>query len=325
MTGPHSRGKLVTVFGGSGFVGRYVVRALAKRGWRVRIAVRRPDLAGHLQPLGAVGQIHAVQANVRYRETVLRAAEGSEAIVNLVAILSEGGAQTFPAVHAFGAKAIATSAAELGISNLVHVSAIGADADSGSEYATTKAEGEASMLEAVPGAVIVRPSIIFGPEDAFFNRFAAMAELSPLVPVISGDSKFQPVFVGDVAEVIARGVDGDLEPGSIYEIGGPQVKTFRECLEFMLEIIHRKRRIVSVPMPLARIQAAVLQNLPNPPLTIDQLKLLAHDNVVSDDAIKAGRTLEGLGIDGRTMAAVLPTYLNRFRPNGEFNRNRKTA
>lgn len=321
----HVSGKLVTVFGGSGFVGRYVVRALAKRGWRVRAAMRRPDLAGHLQPLGAVGQIHAVQANLRYAGSVARACDGADAVINLVAILAESGPQTFEAVHKFGARAVAQAASDEGISNVVHVSAIGADGSSPSSYARTKAAGEDIIKGLIPGATIVRPSIIFGPEDQFFNRFAAMATVLPAVPVIGGDTNFQPVFVADVGEAIAKLVHGEAEAGKIYELGGPEIASFRQCLELMLGVIQRKRFIAEVPMPIAKVQAQILQYLPNAPLTPDQLKLLAVDNVVSDAAKTEDRTLGGLGIEGRTMEAILPSYLSHFRPSGEFSRNKKSA
>lgn len=321
----HVSGKLVTVFGGSGFVGRYVVRALAKRGWRVRAAMRRPDLAGHLQPLGAVGQIHAVQANLRYRDSVARACEGADAVVNLVAILAESGAQTFDAVHQFGARAVAQAASDQGISNVVHVSAIGADAHSPSSYARTKAGGEEIVKGLIPSATIVRPSLIFGPEDQFFNRFASIAAFLPAVPVIGGATKFQPVYVADVGEAIAKIVDGEATSGLIYELGGPEVASFRQCLELMLTVIQRTRFIAEVPMPIAKIQAQILQYFPKAPLTPDQLKLLAVDNVVSSAAYEEGRTLAGLGIEARTMEAILPSYLSHFRPSGEFSRNKKSA
>lgn len=312
-------GKLVTVFGGSGFLGRHVVRSLARRGWRVRVAVRRPDLAGFLQPLGGVGQILPVQANLRYRASVDQAVVGADAVVNLVGLLAQSGKQNFDAVHAFGAAAVAEAARKAGIGNLVHVSAIGADAKSDSAYARTKAAGEAAVREAVPGAVIVRPSIVFGPEDDFFNKFAAMARFSPALPLIGGGvTRFQPVFVGDVAEAVAKAVEGEAEAGAAYELGGPQVKTFRECLELMLEIIGRKRLLVPLPFGPARILGGVLQNLPGQMLTADQVRLLAYDNVVSEAAKASGHTLEGLGIQGDTLAAVLPSYLWRFREHGQF-------
>ena len=319
MTTPLN-GKLMTVFGGSGFVGRYVVRALAKRGWRVRVAVRRPDLAFHLQPLGTVGQIHAVQANLRYPDSVAHAIAGADAVVNLVGILAEGGRQTFDAVQAFGARAVAEACREAGITDLVHVSAIGVDANAPAGYARSKAAGEAAVREAVPEAVIMRPSILFGPEDDFFNRFAAMARMSLALPLIGGgETKFQPVFVGDVAEAVARAVEGEAEAGATYELGGPQVKTFRECMKLMLEITARKRLLVSLPFGLARALARIVQILPKAPLTVDQVRMLEVDNVVSQQAIDAGHTLEGLGISPVTLAAILPTYLWRFRVHGQFD------
>ena len=250
--------KLVTVFGGSGFVGRHVVRALAKRGYRVRVAVRRPDLAGHVQPLGNVGQIQPVQANLRVRWSIDRAVEGADHVINLVAILHESSRQTFSAVHEFGARAVAEAARAAG-ALLTHQSALGADPESESSYGRTKAAGERAVLETVPDAVITRPSIIFGPEDSFFNRFANMARFSPVLPLIGGGhTRFQPVFVGDVAEAIARSVDGKVAGGRIYELGGPEISSFRELMQEMLEVIDRKRLLVPVPWCIAAIQAAVL-------------------------------------------------------------------
>ncbi|SDU47770.1 complex I NDUFA9 subunit family protein [Stappia sp. ES.058] len=316
-------GKLVTVFGGSGFLGRHVVRALARRGYRVRVAVRRPDLAEHVQPLGAVGQIMPVQANLRHRWSVDRAVQGADAVVNLVGILYEAGAQSFDAVQTFGPRAVAEAARAEGIDTVVHVSAIGADPESPSVYGRSKAMGEAGVFETMPDAVVFRPSIVFGPEDGFFNRFASMARMSPALPLVGGGvTRFQPVFVGDVAEAVAMAVDGKTARGTIYELGGPQMKTFRECLELMLQIIRRKRLLVTLPFSVARIQASVLQLLPNPLLTVDQVELLKSDNVVSDDAIAEGRTLDGLGIEARTLMAILPTYLERFREHGQYDAHR---
>ncbi|MCB1475253.1 MAG: complex I NDUFA9 subunit family protein [Rhodobiaceae bacterium] len=310
---------LVTVFGGSGFVGRHVVRALAKRGYRVRVAVRRPDLAGHLQPLGRVGQIHAVQANIRNLPSIVRAVQGADAVVNLVGILHESGRQTFDAVQAFGAGAAARAAKEAGAAHFVQMSAIGASADSDADYARSKAEGERRVLEAFPGATIIRPSVVFGPEDDFFNRFAAMARISPALPLIGGgNTKFQVVYVGDVAEVIARGVDGTLKPGATYEIGGESVATFKELMQLMLQEIGRKRLLVPLPFPIARMKAGVLQYLPGKLLTPDQVEMLKTDNVVSEAAKKAGLTLEGLGIQPTAMENILPEYLWRFRKLGQF-------
>jgi uncharacterized protein YbjT (DUF2867 family) len=312
--------QLVTIYGGSGFIGRHVVRAFAQRGWRIRVAVRRPDLAFHLQPLGRVGQIHAVQANLRYPDSVGRAAEGSQAVVNLVGILHQSGRQTFEAVQAAGAAVVAEAAAEAG-AKLVHVSAIGADSRSPSQYARSKAAGEKAALSAVPAAVNMRPSIVFGPEDDFFNRFAEMARWLPALPLIGGGkTRFQPVFVGDVAAAIVAAVKDRARPSTIYELGGPEVKTFRELLELMLREIGRERFLVPLPFALARLQAFFLELLPKPPLTRDQVRLLERDNVVSKAAERENRTLNGLGIVPTSLEAVLPTYLWRFRKAGQFSR-----
>ena len=310
--------KLVTVFGGSGFVGRHVVRALAKRGYRVRVAVRRPDLAFHLQPLGGVGQIMAVQANLRFRWSVDRAVEGADHVVNLVGILFEGGGQKFGAVQDFGARAVAEAARAVG-AGLTHVSAIGADVNSASGYAASKGRGEAAVLETMKDAVIYRPSIMFGPEDGFFNKFAAMARMLPFLPLIGGGhTKFQPVYVGDVAEAISRSVDGSVAGGRIYELGGGEVLTFKALLERTLEVTGRKRILLPIPFWAARIQGKILGLLPNPVLTADQVTLLESDNVVSDEAAKDGRTLQGIGIAPAGMAAILPTYLWQYRKAGQF-------
>ena len=310
--------KLVTVFGGSGFVGRHVVRALAKRGYRVRVAVRRPDLAVHLQPLGNVGQIQLAQANLRFRWSIDKAVEGADHVVNLVSILYESGSQRFDAVQAFGARAVAEAARAAG-AKVTYVSAIGADKESASDYARTKAEAEAAVLETVKDAVILRPSIIFGPEDGFFNKFAGMATLAPALPLIGGgETKFQPVYVGDVAEAIARSVDGTVEGGKVHELGGPDVRSFKELMQEMLDVIERKRLLVPVPFWAAKIIGSVAGLLPSPVLTRDQVTLLESDNVVSDKAKKDGRTLEGLGIAPTAMSAVLPTYLWRFRVRGQY-------
>lgn len=312
------RPKLVTVFGGSGFVGRHVVQALARRGYRLRVASRRPEVAIHLQPLGNMGQIHPIQANVRYRWSIDRAVEGADHVVNLVGILHESGRQRFDPVQAFGARAVAEAARAAG-AGLVHGSAIGADPESASAYARSKAAGEQAVLETVKNAVVTRPSIIFGPEDDFFNRFAAMARLAPALPLIGGGhTRFQPVYVGDVAEAVARAVDGSVKGGRIYELGGPEVLTFRECMEEMLTVIGRRRWLVTVPWPMARIMARVLGLLPKPLLTPDQVVQLETDNVVSDKAAKDKRTLGGLGIAPHSLGVILPTYLWQYRPAGEF-------
>lgn len=313
---------LVTVFGGSGFLGRHVIRALARREYRIRVGVRRPELAGHLQPLGRVGQIHAVQANLRYPASVQAAARGASVVVNLVGILAESGAQTFDAVQAKGAGTVARAAAEIG-ARVVHVSAIGADADSASRYARAKAAGEAAVLAASPSATIFRPSVVFGPEDQFTNRFAGLARISPMLPLIGGGlTKMQPVYVGDVATAIADAVDGKTRPGAAYELGGPEVLTMREILELILNIIQRNRMLAPLPFPLAKIQSYFLQFAPGDlKLTPDQVELLRSDNVVSDAARAAGLTLEGLGITPDSLSAVAPSYLWRYRKTGQFAHN----
>ena len=312
---------LVTVFGGSGFLGRNVVRALAKRGYRIRVAVRRPELAGHLQPLGRVGQIHAVQANVRYPASVEAAMRDSSVAVNLVGILTEGGAQSFDAVQAKGAETIAKAAGAAG-AGMVHVSAIGADENSPSAYGRTKAAGEKAVLAAVPSATIMRPSLLFGPEDQFTNRFAALARISPFLPLIGGGvTRMQPAYVGDVATAVADAVDGKTKPGATYELGGPEVLTMREIMEIILAITERKRMLISLPFGLARLQALFLQFAPGGlKLTPDQVAMLQSDNVVSDAAKAAGLTLEGLGITPDSMEAIAPQYLWRFRAAGQFQR-----
>jgi uncharacterized protein YbjT (DUF2867 family) len=292
---------LVTVFGGSGFLGRHVVRALARRDFRIRAAVRRPDLAIHLQPLGRVGQIHAVQANIRYPATIEAAVRDADIVINLIGILFERGRQTFDLVQGAGAGHVARAASAAG-ARLVHVSALGADPDSPSVYARSKAAGEAAVLEAMPAAAVLRPSIVFGPEDDFFNRFAAMARMSPFLPLIGGgETRFQPVFVADVAEVIARAAEGATRPGTIYELGGPEVRTFRQLMQYVLATIERRRLLLPLPFGLAKLQAQVLQFMPKPLLTPDQVLLLKRDNVVSEAATREGRTLEGLGIDPTAM------------------------
>jgi len=312
---------LVTVFGGSGFLGRHVVRALCKRDYRIRIAVRRPELAGHLQPIGKVGQIHAVQTNLRYPASVEAAMRGSSVAINLVGVLTEAGAQTFDAVQAKGAETVAKAAQAAG-SRMVHVSAIGADEKSPSHYARAKAAGEKAVLSAVPSATIMRPSVVFGPEDQFTNRFAALARISPMLPLIGGGvTRMQPVYVGDVATAVADAVDGKAKAGATYELGGPEVLTMREIMEIIMKITGRDRALVSLPFGLAKLQALFLQFAPGPlKLTPDQVALLRSDNVVSEAAKAAGLTLEGLGITPDSMEAIAPQYLWRFRSSGQFQR-----
>ena len=310
---------LVTVFGGSGFVGRYVVQALAKTGCRVRVAVRRPDLALFLQPLGGLGQIHAVQANLRYENSIRHAVEGADAVVNLVAILQQSGKQTFRAIQGVGAGLVARAAREAGAKSFVHISAIGANRLSPSAYARTKAEGEDLVRRAFPAAVILRPSIMFGTEDQFFNRFAAMARISPIMPLIGGKTRFQPVFVGDVAQAVLAGLDGHARPAVTYELGGPRVYTFREILDLVGDWTEHRRPYFPIPFWLAKIQGFFLQILPNAPLTLDQVRLLQSDNVVSKEAENEARTLSALGINPRAVEGIVPSYLTRFRPKGEFS------
>ncbi len=322
--------RLVTIFGGSGFVGRHVVRALAKRGWRIRVATRRPDLAGHLQPIGKVGQINAVQANLRFPDSIAAALRGSDAVVNLVGILQESGAQKFDIVQAAGAKAVAEAAKAAGITQFVQMSAIGADAGSDSHYARSKAAGEAAVLAAIPTAIVLRPSIVFGPEDDFFNRFAAMARLAPALPLVGGgDTKFQPVFAGDVGEAVAIALEGGATPGATYELGGPEVKSFRDLLAYICKVIGRKRALVPIPFAAANLMglgteiAAKLAMGLFPSMlmiTRDQVKLLQRDNVVSAAAMAEGRTLAGLGIKPEAIETIVPTYLHRFRKTGQYER-----
>jgi uncharacterized protein YbjT (DUF2867 family) len=314
--------RLATVFGGSGFVGRHTVRALVKEGWRVRAAVRRPDLAGHLQPLGAVGQIQPVQANLRNGPSVSRALEGSRCVINAVGVLVGTGAQTFDAVHVEGARHVAKAAREAGVARLVHVSAIGADRAGVANYARSKGEGERAVLEEFPDAIILRPSIVFGPEDQFFNRFAALAVSSPFLPLIGGGkTKFQPVYVGDLARAIAAAAAGAGAPGTIYELGGPEVLNFRQLLDLTQTWSQRQRAYLPLPFWAAKAQAIMTWPLPNAlrPITVDQVRMLANDNVVSTEASAAGRTLSAFGIEPATpLAAQVPQYLERFRPRGQF-------
>jgi uncharacterized protein YbjT (DUF2867 family) len=313
--------KLVTVFGGSGFIGRHLVRALCQRGYRIRVAVRRPELAFHLQPLGRVGQIHAVQANLRYPASIQAAVRGADVVVNLVGILFERGKQRFEAVQVDGSGLVAEAAVQCG-ARIIHVSGLGADLASPSANARTKALGEQAVWAAAPMAIVFRPSGVFGPEDDIFNRLASLARFSPVLPLIGGGAtRFQPVFVGDVAEAIAKAVDGKAKEGLIYELGGPDVCTFKELMQFLLATIERRRLLVPVPVPVAEFQAWFLQFLPNPPLTPDQVRLFSADNVVSGQAQDEGRTLQAFGIEPRAMAAIVPSYLWRFRKSGQF-RNR---
>ena len=319
--------KLVTIFGGSGFVGRYVARRMAKEGWRVRVAVRNTNEAMFVRPYGVVGQVEPVFCNIRDDASVAAVTAGADAVVNCVGVLDEVGRNTFAAVQADGAARIARIAASLGVARMVHISAIGADADSASTYAKTKAAGEAGVLEHMPGAVILRPSIIFGPEDQFFNRFAGMSRLGPVLPVVGADTRFQPVYVDDVAAAAVMGVLGQAAPG-VYELGGPDVNSFRELMQQMLGVIHRRRLVLNIPFWMARIMAfgfGIVRFLSlgiiKPPITKDQVLNLANDNVVADGA----RGFDALGIKPTAMEAILPDYLWRFRPSGQYDAIKDSA
>jgi len=316
---------LVTLIGGSGFVGANIVRVLARDGWRIRVAVRRPWQAYRLRLLGDVGQIEIVQANIRAPETVTRALEGAEAAVYAAGVLYESGRQQFDALHAVGPRTVAEAAARQGVARLVVISALGADLHSASKYARTKAEGEAAARDALSAVVILRPSIVFGPEDHFFNRFATLATFSPMLPLIGGGTtRFQPVFVGDVARAAVRALADPLALGRTYELGGPGVHTFRELIELTLREIGRSRLLVPVPWPLAGLIGRTgdfgawlrspMPMLPEPPLTSDQVALLRYDNIVSPGA--AG--LADLGVAATALAPILPTYLYRYRKGGQF-------
>lgn len=312
--------ELVTVFGGSGFVGTQLVQLLAQRGYRIRVAVRRPDLAGHLKPLGDVGQVVPIQANVRNAGSVRRAVAGATMVINLVGIGYERGAQRFDAVHVAGAGSIAAAAAEAGARSFVHMSILGADPAAESLVARSRAAGEAAVLEAFPSAVILRPSIIFGPGDGFFNLMGALARLFPILPLIGGGSKFQPVYVGDVAEALAAAAEGRVRGGRAYELGGPEVETYRELMQRILRYTGRSRLLLPIGPGLARLLALPMGLLPTPLLTADQVAQLRADNVVSAEAIAEHRTLAAFGITPTPMEAVLPTYLWRFRRHGQFDR-----
>ena len=307
--------RVATIFGGSGFIGRHLIGRLAKQGWVLRVAVRRPAQANFLKTLGDVGQITPIRAPLQDPVAIEAAVHGATAVVNLVGVLYERGAQSFAAVHARGAQNVAAAAAAAGVENLVHVSAIGANLRAESEYARSKGAGEAAVKTAFPNASILRPSIVFGPEDDFFNRFAAMARLAPALPLIGGGgTKFQPVYVGDVAAAIATCLDSKRHWGQCYELGGPRVYSFAELMTLLLHEIHRHRPLIPVPFAVAEFMAWPLELLPVPPLTRDQVKLLRHDNVVASGA----RTLVDLGIVPTSAEVILPTYLDRYRPHGRF-------
>lgn len=312
---------VVTIFGGTGFIGRYLIKRLADGGARIRVMSRDPAQAQFLKPMGDVGQIAPIAYDPGDDASVAAAVTGSDAVVNLIGILYERGKRTFEAAHVETARRIAAASKDAGVSRLVQVSALGADPRSPSAYARSKAAGEQAVSEAFPSATVVRPSIVFGPEDSFFNRFAAMARLSPALPLIGGgETRFQPVYVGDVAQAICRIIDEPRTAGRTYELGGPYVYTFRELMELMLHEIDRRRALVPVSWRLADLKASVLEHLPSAPLTRDQVQLLKQDNVVGSDAA----TLADLGIAPTAVEVVLPTYLGRFRKDGG-RRPRPTA
>lgn len=317
---------LVTVIGGSGFIGRHIIAALARRGYRIRAASRRPDLAGHLQPLGYPGQIMAVQANVRYPESLAAACRGASVVIYLPAVLSEAGSQNFDALHVFGAEAAAKAARAAKARMFIHVSAVGADAQSQSLYARTKGEGEARVKAAFPGAIILRPSVVFGPEDDLFNRFASLARFAPALPLIGGGgTKFAPVYVGDIAEAVGRLIDQGIASGRTYELGGPEVMTLRDIIAYTLKVTGRHRLLVNLPWAAASALGSLMGILPKPMITSDQVELLKQDNLVSEEARREGRTFEALGIKPSGVEAIVPSYLYRYRKAGQFSTSAETG
>jgi uncharacterized protein YbjT (DUF2867 family) len=313
--------KVVTIFGGSGFLGRYIARQMAKAGWRVRVAVRRPNEAVFVRPYGVVGQVEPVLANVRDDTSVRAALRGADAVVNCVSVLQEAGKQTFASLNVEGAERVARIAAEEGVGQLVHISALGADLASTSASARTKAEGEAAVLAAFPTAMILRPSVLFGNEDQFFNRFAALSKLAPVLPLVGGESRFQPVYVDDVAQAACRGVMGQ-SSGGIYELGGPEVASLTTFVHRMLGIIRRRKLVINLPFFVGKMMAKSLSLaqflslgvFTNSVLTADQIEQLRSDNVVTDGA----KTLADMGITATGMNSVVDQYLYRYRPYGQY-------
>ncbi len=319
--------KLVTIFGGSGFVGRYIAQRMARQGWRVRVAVRRPNEAHFVRPYGRVGQVEPILANIRNEDSVRQAVSGADAVVNCVGTFDASGKNNFEAVQHEGAGRIARLAAEAGVAQMVHISAIGADVEGDSLYAQSKGKGEAAVLQAFPNAVILRPSVIFGSEDQFFNRFAAMARISPTIPLVGADTKFQPVYVDDVAQAAELGVLGQAEPG-IYELGGPDVDSFRELIDQMLAVVRRRRLVLPLPFWIGSTMghvtgaiSAITGGLVPQPITVDQVRSLREDNVVSGNE----KTFSDLGITPASIEAVIPSYLWQFRPSGQYAELKESA
>lgn len=319
--------QLVTIFGGSGFIGRYIAQRMARQGWRVRVAVRRPNEAHFVRPYGKVGQVEPILCNIRNDDSVRQAMRGADAVVNCVGTFDASGKNNFDAVQHQGAARIARIAAEEGVGRLVHISAIGADPEGGSLYAQSKGKGEAAILEAFPSAVILRPSVVFGPEDQFFNRFASMARITPVIPLFGAETRFQPVYVDDVAQAAVLGATGKAKPG-IYELGGPDVETFRDLIHLMLKTIRRRRLVLGLPFwagsALGRVTGAVSAitgGLAPQPVTVDQIRSLREDNVVGEGA----KTFTDLGITPTAMEAVLPSYLWQFRPSGQYAAVKESA
>jgi NADH dehydrogenase len=314
------------VIGGSGFIGRHIIRALARRGYRIRAASRNPNLAGHLQPLGTPGQVMAVYANVLKPSTLAAACAGASVVIYLPAVLAESGDQNFEGLHVFGAEAAAKAARAAKARLFLHMSAIGADAASASSYARTKAEGEARVRSAFPGAIILRPSVVFGPEDGLFNRFASLARTAPALPLIGGgNTRFAPVYVGDVAEAVARLIDQGIASGRTYELGGPEIMTLKDIIVYTLKVTDRRRLLIDLPWSIASAMGSLMGLLPKAPITADQVELLKHDNLVSDDAQREGRTLEALGIKPRGIEGIVPGYLYRYRKAGQFSPGKESG
>ena len=312
--------ELVTIFGGSGFVGTQIVQLLARAGYRIRVAVRRPDLAGHLKPLGGVGQIVPMQANVRNKDSVLAAVRGASVVINLAAIGIEKGRQRFRAVNVMGARSVAEAAAAMGVQTLIQMSVLGADDNSPSMFARSRAMGEAEVRRIYPGAIIFRPSVMFGVGDDFFNTLGSLSRVLPIMPLFGGKTRFQPIYVGDAAEAIAAAAQGNAKPGTSYELGGPEVLTHRQLVERVLRYANRSNPILPLPAGIGRLLALPMALLPKPLLTADRVTLLGIDNVVSETAAREQRTLAAFGVTPRPLDAVLPSYLWRFSRNGQFDR-----